>query len=256
MPSVSEWFGMRRVRSPKMRPSYTATARKWENTVGIEQDVIDDDQLQLVTPAIQEIPLKAVNAINRLCFSTLAAGFTTVGPEGGSYYFFNDTHLESAVVATVNDNKLGTTAYGGPTQLQAAMAALSRFTDMDGEALNLKGNLLVGPPELEGLFRTTLYAEYYPISVNSISGAAVNVWKGVGDYITTADLSDTTDWFWLKTDLPTKPILLIMRQSPTSQELAKTSDAAFFYDMQYFGTKSRYTCAFGPWQLAVGSVVA
>jgi len=249
---VTEWLGQRRIRSPKIRPSYVATTRKWENTVGIEQDAIDDDQLDLITSAIKEIPIKAVNGINRLCFQTLAAGATTVGPEGGSYYFFNDTHAEAGAA---NDNKIAT-AFAGTGQIETVKAQMSRFTDMDGEAMNLQGNLLVGPPELEGKFRTALYAEYFPITVAAVSGTGANVWRGIADMLVTAELSDVTDWFYLKTDAPVKPIILVMRQSPTSQELAKSSDAAFFYDMQFFGTKSRYTCAFGPWQLAIGAIVA
>lgn len=255
MPGVVEWLGERRVRAPKFGSTYSLTNRKWENTIGIDQDVIDDDQLGLVTPRIQELGIKAINGIDRLVFQTLAASGTTVGPDGNN--FVNDTHAETG---SANDNK-DTVAFattGAAATIRLFKQRMLRFTDMDGEPLGISGDLFVGPPELEYDFRTVLYSQYFPTVVPGSATATTgwNIWNGTGDFLVSPWLTDITDFFWAATKMPIKPIILQMRQSPISQELARPSDAAFFQDMNYFGTKARYVCGYSIWQLLIGAIVA
>jgi phage major head subunit gpT-like protein len=252
MPGVQEWLGERRLRSPKFG-TYSLTNRKWEITVPIEQDVIDDDRLGIVTPRIKELGIKGINHIDKLCFQTLAAGFTTAGPDG-AYYFADSGHAEGT---TNCDNKI-TTVFSAEshTVMQTLIQTMLRFPDTDGEPLGLRGDLLVGPPELETKFRTELYTDYFPVAVGTPTGTMSNVWKGAADMLVSPWLTDTTDYFFLCTSQPLKPILLQMRQWPTSDELSAGSDVRFMQDVNLFGIKGRYVCGYTLWQLGLGALVA
>jgi phage major head subunit gpT-like protein len=89
-PSMREWIGDRVIKSLSER-TYDIVNRKFEDTVGVKRDDIEDDTLGIYGPMFQGLGQSAAENADRLIFNLLAAGFTTPCHDGQN--FFDADHL-------------------------------------------------------------------------------------------------------------------------------------------------------------------
>lgn len=88
-PRLREWIGDRQIKSIAAS-GYAITNKKFEASIGIPRDDIDDDSYGLFTPLFQEMGHAAATHPDELVFALLAAGFTTLCHDG--QYFFDTDH--------------------------------------------------------------------------------------------------------------------------------------------------------------------
>jgi len=88
-PRLREWVGDRQVKS-LAASGYQVTNKKFEASVGIPRDDIDDDSYGVFAPLFQEMGYAAATHPDELVFALLAAGFTTTCFDG--QYFFDTDH--------------------------------------------------------------------------------------------------------------------------------------------------------------------
>ncbi|HQU77992.1 MAG TPA: Mu-like prophage major head subunit gpT family protein [Azonexus sp.] len=88
-PRLREWVGDRQVKS-LAASGYQVTNKKFEASVGIPRDDIDDDSYGIFAPLFQEMGYAAATHPDELVFALLAAGFTTTCFDG--QYFFDTDH--------------------------------------------------------------------------------------------------------------------------------------------------------------------
>jgi len=96
-PRLREWVGDRQVKSISAS-GYAITNKKFEASIGVPRDDIDDDSYGVFTPLFQEIGYAAATHPDELVFSLLAAGFTTTCHDG-QYFFDTDHPVGSGVVS-------------------------------------------------------------------------------------------------------------------------------------------------------------
>lgn len=102
-PKLREWIGDREVK--KMENfGYTLKNKKFESTVGIPSDAIEDDQYGVFMPLYEEMGYAAITHPDELLFPLLAAGFTTQCYDGQN--FFDTDH-------PVGDNSVSNMQAGG-----------------------------------------------------------------------------------------------------------------------------------------------
>lgn len=89
LPGIREWIGDRIVHSLSAS-SYAVKNKKWEETLGIDRDDIEDDAFGLFNIAIQQLGVNAGEFPDRLVGSIIKAGGSTIGPDG--QYFFDTDH--------------------------------------------------------------------------------------------------------------------------------------------------------------------
>lgn len=89
IPRVREWLGDRVVQNLGTS-DYTIKNRKFELTVGVKADDIEDDNLGIYTPMFSELGRAAASFPDELVWPALAAGFTTKCYDG--QYFFDTDH--------------------------------------------------------------------------------------------------------------------------------------------------------------------
>lgn len=88
-PRLREWIGDRQIKSIAAS-GYQITNKKFEASVGIPRDDIEDDSYGVMTPLFQEMGYAASTHPDELVFALLAAGFTTTCFDG--QYFFDTDH--------------------------------------------------------------------------------------------------------------------------------------------------------------------
>jgi len=104
-PRLREWVGDRQVKSISAS-GYAITNKKFEASIGVPRDDIDDDSYGVFTPLFQEMGYAAATHPDELVFSLLAAGFTTLCHDG--QYFFDTDHPVGSGVASNHGGGSGT----------------------------------------------------------------------------------------------------------------------------------------------------
>lgn len=100
--AIREWLGDRRVQALKAY-DYTIKNRKFEGTVGVPRDTIDDDQYGTFGARFRMMGDETARFPDVLTFALLLAGFSTVCYDG--QYFFDTDHpvgLPGAEVSVSN----------------------------------------------------------------------------------------------------------------------------------------------------------
>jgi phage major head subunit gpT-like protein len=96
-PRLREWIGDRQIKSIAAS-GYAITNKKFESSIGIPRDDIDDDSYGVFTPLFSEMGDASATHPDELVFALLAAGFTTTCFDG-QYFFDTDHPVGSGVVS-------------------------------------------------------------------------------------------------------------------------------------------------------------
>lgn len=104
-PQLREWLGDRQVKSMEAH-DYTIKNRKFESTVGVPRDDIEDDTFGVFTPLMEEMGRSAKAHPGELIWELLAAGTTTKCFDG-QYFFDTDHEVGGKSVANVDKGGSG-----------------------------------------------------------------------------------------------------------------------------------------------------
>jgi len=88
-PKMREWLGDRQIKSMSVH-DYSIKNKKFESTIGVDRDDIDDDSYGVLSPLFEEMGYAAATHPDELVFALLAAGFATLCHDG--QYFFDTDH--------------------------------------------------------------------------------------------------------------------------------------------------------------------
>lgn len=94
-PKLQKWIGDRQLKSMKEH-AYTITNEKFESTVEVERDDIDDDEVGIYSPLFEEMGRASSEHPDELVFELLGAGTSTLCYDGQN--FFDIDHPVNAEV--------------------------------------------------------------------------------------------------------------------------------------------------------------
>lgn len=89
IPGMREWLGDRHIHNLKQH-DYSIKNKKFELTVGVPREKVDDDQYGVYAPMMEMLGQSANEHPDTLIFALLAAGFATACYDG--QYFFDTDH--------------------------------------------------------------------------------------------------------------------------------------------------------------------
>jgi phage major head subunit gpT-like protein len=90
VPGMREWVGARVVNNLEATAA-SLTNKKWEHTIGIDEDDFDDDQLGIYTPVLQMQGETVARHPDELVWGLLPRGFSVLGFDGQN--FFDTDHV-------------------------------------------------------------------------------------------------------------------------------------------------------------------
>lgn len=240
MPGLRKWIGEREIQHLDSY-GYTIRNEKFERTLGVPREDIEDDQYGIYTSYFAAMGEVAGEHPDELVFSLLADGFTEKCYDGKP--FFSDEH-ESGKKTFSNK---GTKKFDRDTYLEARTSVMS-LTGDKGKPLNLVPDLLVVSPKYEMEARRVLEAEM-------IDGTS-NILKGTSELLVTTQLAGENEdkWFLLCTKKFLKPMIFQIRKKIKFTQLTKDDDLnVFMRDEFLYGADGRSNAGFGFWQMAWGS---
>jgi phage major head subunit gpT-like protein len=219
--------------------SYEISNKKFESTLDVDRDHIEDDRTGEIMLAVTGLATKAAQHYTRLICDVFKLGFTTAIFDGQN--FFSASH-------STGSNYLGTDDLDG-AGVDAAELLLAGQVDDKGEPLGYRGTHIIVGPALRAAANAL-------VNVPTLTGGAANPHYKRYEVVELPYMA-VTDKQWALADLSQglMPFILQIRTAITL--VSKTdlnSDRAFDKDVFTWGTRARHNAGFGNHQLIVGAV--
>lgn len=235
MPTVQQWLG--EIQAKQLEDyDYTIRNKDWAVAVPVNENDVADDQTGVHTMFPQMLAQRIMRHPEELMIDLLIDGATNLAYDGKA--FFSDVSAPRTI-----DNLLAGSGYTTPStrlenmekDLNAALVAMAKFTDDQGAPLNLRGNLIVCPVNLENDFRRLVQSTSDPTASGGIE--TFNPYAGrftvIGD--SRLDADDTTDWYLLATNEIIKPFVFSMRQAAENRFEKKNGTKSWIWSADYRG---------------------
>jgi phage major head subunit gpT-like protein len=237
---MRKWLGPRVVQNLKAN-AYMIENEPYEATLAVDRDEIEDDQLGLFNPRVENLAAVGAQLPDQLLLEALLAGET--GPGFDSVAFFATTHnLDPAG----NQANIGAIPFnpGGWAFVRATMAS---YTGEDGLPLGIMPNLVIIPPEYEMQAAAMFGAATVP-------NGGTNVLQGQARYIVVPELAGTNAWYAFDVRQPIKPFIFqVRRPIQLVSKTAVTDDNVFWQKEFVWGIDGRFGVGYGPWFTAFKS---
>lgn len=245
-PQVREFIG-ERIPKGLSEFSYSITNRKWENTISVDHEDIEDEQYGQLKIRAGQLGSKASMHRNILSWAQVELGFSTVCYDGQDYFSASHAENLSGTQSNTASGALTATNYG------SYRASMMNFLDDTGIHVGIMPTDLIVPPALEYTARLLLNADF----VASDAGTATqqNVWKGSTNLKMTRWLTSASHWYLEDSSQFLKPVIFQEKEPMTVKVLDESSDSerAFMRDEFLYGTRARYATGFADWRVMFGS---
>jgi phage major head subunit gpT-like protein len=225
LPIMREWTDERRITALR-EFGFSLTNRKFEMSVGIARELIEDERHGMIKMKIASLA-EATNAhYDQILFEAINANRTAY--DGNTFY-----HIERG--------NLGSTALSADS-LAGAITALRKQKGHNGEPLDVRPTHLLVPPELEWQARQILSSAYYPGATGTGKPGALaqNVLQNALRLVVSPRLATGTEFHVLDCSRSMRPFLIQQRIAPefTAQD-DPSGEVAFMRDEFRYGVRSR-----------------
>lgn len=222
--------------------NYEITNKKYESTLDVDRDIIEDDRTGQIMIAVNALATKAAQAYTKLVSAAFTAAFTTAIFDGEN--FFDADH-------TTGSNYLGTAKDLTGTNVDSAELLLAGQNDDKGDPLGYRGTHLIIGPALRAAADALVNTQY-------LAGGASNPYYKRYEVIELPYLGLTAKQ-WALADMNQGFMPFIMQIRTAITLVAKTdlnSDRAFDKDIFTWGTRARHNVGYGNHQIIVGAVAS
>lgn len=250
MPGIREWLGDRQFQSLR-GADYTLANKKWESSLQIEKDDIDDDRLGMYGPVLEQLGQEAAMHPDELLFTAIPAGESTACFDG--QYFFDTDHSWGDSGSQSNDLTYNATDHTAVTvsefksAFRAAVKAMLGFKNSQGKYLH-RGSL----SSLEDLVLMVPLAlkdqAYDALTATLINNGETNVVIDKPKIIATPQLTSDVKFYVFRTGQVLKPFVFQAR-SPLTRQM-KGMDDREFKEVKFM-TDARYNLGYLAWWNAV-----
>lgn len=215
---MREWIGPRQALN-LTEHDYTLVNQRYEATIELDRDEIEDDNLGLFTSVTVPQLAQAAKKHNDQLLKTLLQSNSEAGPAAfDGLSLFNDAHPTFDEDGTTYDNNFSLALTSD--NLFTVWSTMAAYTGEDGEPLGIIPNTLVVPPQL---YRTALEIVRAGVVARSIENAAAdsiasaaidNVMQGWMDVVMIPEFANIADrWYVADTSKPLKPLIVQNRRS-------------------------------------------
>ena len=245
---MREWIGPRTLKQLQAY-DYTVVNRKFEDTVEVPLDDIEDDRIGLWTGAMQDLGEACSYLPDDLVIEALIEGDAQICYDG-EYFFDTDHPTDPYNSGAGTQANLYTSTSLTEANYATVRANMMKRTDEHGNIIRVNPNLLVVPAALEATARKIVIGEYISQSSGSTQ---TNVMAGTAGILVLPQLDSdsTTTWYLLDTSRPVKPFFYQQRVAPQFQnDTALDSPRVMDTDCVLYGARARGAAGYALWQLA------
>lgn len=253
LPKMREWVGERVIHNFAER-SFEIRNRKFEETIGVKREDIEDDNLGLYTPMFDMLGQQARMYPDDLVLELLESGTTELCYDGQN--FFDTDHPKN-----MDDSGAGTQSNNFTSKAlshdnyQSVRTSMRKLVGADGRPLGVSPTHLLVPPALEKTALQILNAEMVAEGTGDATVAVSNVLRGTTKLIVWDRLTSDTTWYLLDLSKPIKPFVFQNRDAPEFTYLNKgDNENVFMRDEYLYGVRARGNAGFALWFLAARAI--
>lgn len=257
VPTVREWTGGRHLKGLNSE-SYDVTNLKYEATIAVDRDEIDDDQTGQIRLRINELAERAAQhkdyLIEQLLLNGGASGFNSYD----GVTFFNSAHVTNDSGDQSNDLTYAAADGTTPTvaefrqAVKQAIAKMASYKDDQGQSMRIDpgtGLVIVTPP---AMWFTALDAMSLAVASTADDPLARNILQKVAEVIMMPGLESSPAAFYLcKINAAVRPFIFQDRMPIEFASLAERSESEFRYEQYLYGVRARYAMTYGYWQYCI-----
>lgn len=255
VPLMREW-GTGRLAKGLRSESYSVKNLKYEATIEVDRDEIDDDQTNQIRMRVNELAEAAAVHKDFLIEQLLINGATEGYNAHDGLPFFSDAHLSgdsgsqsNKLTYTASDADVPTTAeFRGA--LGKAIASMVAFKDDRGNPKRIApdGLVCVVPPTM---LITAMEAISMQFTNQSSNPLELNILRNFAKVIAMPGLTDGTKWYLLKTNAKVRPFIFQDRAPVEFGAMENDSESGFKREIYLYGVRARYRMTYGYWHYAV-----
>lgn len=253
---MREWFGPRVLQNMSTK-SASLTNRKFEVSLAVARDDIEDDQLGIFNLRSEELGRAAGYLWNQLFLQALLAGDSAtlssaaalvdssapaqgLAFDGVDFFHATNHNLGGGVIANKGTEDLT------PAGWEAVKEKMRNYKGEDGRHLGVNPTLVV-VPAAGGYERACKHL----FGRSLVEGGSDNTFKGEADYIVIPELPSTVGWYAFDVSAGIKALIMQQRKQPDLvSKTAVTDDNVFWLDEFVWGADARGACGYGPFFLA------
>lgn len=249
-PKMRKWIGDKQI-DKLAAHHYTIVNEKWEATVEVQKDDIEDDNLGAYSKMAEQAGWSAKQLPDEIAADLLNHGFVNECYDDKPF-FANDHEVningEVVVVSNKSTKAISASTYAkAKASYGAAKTAMAKQKDEHGRSLKVRATLLVVPRTLEDTAKILLESD-------KLEDGKQNPYKGTAKLLVIDDLTSDTAWFLLDMHMPIKPLIIQKRKEPKFvKQTDESSDDVFMRDAYKYGAEARMAGGYGFWQMAYGS---
>lgn len=248
-PKLRKWTAERAPK--KLRENgFTIVNEKWEGSISVSEDALEDDQYGQIKIRAQELGANVPSGLEEQFETILEAGTSTVCYDG--QYFFDTDHSEGDSGTQVNYYNGAGYAFG-VTGIKALWTKMRNFKDDRGRPAGYRPTHIVVPSglewEAEQIFNPTVALGSTTVADRVLSGKLKVL---VGDFLTNNGTLANSAYYLLDLRRVVKPFIYQNRRAPRWTALDKPDSQAMWERGEaYYGVDLRYAFGYGDWRGAV-----
>lgn len=244
MPSVQQWVGERNAVELEDY-DYIIKNKDWEASVPVNENDWDDDQTGSYDMIPAMLAKRVMSHPEKLLSEIIIAGTSGLAYDGVAFF-------SNATGARTIDNLLagtGVTLATMKADLISALTAMAKFTDDQGEILNIKGNVIYCPVAMQHNFESLVFSSADPTASGGVNtfNPFYNKFTVIGD--ARLDASDVNDWYLFSSTEIVQPFIYQLREN-AMPSMEKTNHTKRWV----FGSDYRANVGYGLPHLAIKTV--
>jgi len=249
LPGMRKWTGERVVKNLQAR-GYVLANEKYEDTIGVPRDKIEDDQIGVYGNYVEALGRSAKVWGDQLVAAAILAGTTAACFDGQPV--FHNSHpqdMDDAGSATYQNNFDATGTGGGVARplthdnFRLVVETMMAYKGDNGIPFGINPNtLFVGPSNRTRalqVVKADLIAPSATFGAEASAGPQTNVFAGEYSIVVTPFITDAS-WYVLDTTKPIMPFVFQVRNAAEFTFLNRPDDqSSFLRDEWLFGVRAR-----------------
>lgn len=235
--------------------NYTRENLTFKAGFEVERSTFEDDELGTIRPKISQLGEEAARHPGQLIFELFRDGAS--GLAFDNVAFFANTRVlgDSANIDNLAAGS-GITVANILADLSTNRGTMRRFQDDKGRPMNLVGNAVMVPPELEGVMYQALQSEQSANPAPAIPAEQAITSRGY-PIVVNPYLTDLTDWYLIHFSPFRGPAFKQNRLNPTLEGITNPeTDSGVIRDKFVYTARARYNVGYGDPRTAIRIVNA
>lgn len=235
IPTLRKFVGERQINNLEGR-GYELTNEKYELTIGVSRDDLEDDNLGIYKPQFETMGMQAAKWPDYLLADLLMSGTSHIVFDGqGLFSASHPVDMSDASKGTYSN--LLTSKPLTPTNYAEARATMRAYKGEDGRAMGVTPSVLVVPPQLEHTALTLMNSEIIAATngVSAATGSSTNVLRNSAQVLVMNELAaQPANWYLLDASKPIKPLIFQSRRAPEFVSMTDPANPEVWKNEQFY----------------------